>query len=129
MNRRGQSWSMDIVLAVVIFGFIAVTLTSFALLDRPDIQTLQQDAQQISSELGQSFSQCDGRQVFRGNALDANATECLFEQNYTDLKQQFRTQENFCIYLEDQNGRIIQVAGKNSIGSDEVNVSGVPCGQ
>lgn len=120
---------MDVVLAVVIFGFISVTFTSFALLDQPDVQRLQQNAQKVTTELSQPLSQCGGVSILTDNALDQEGTDCLYQQDYQEIKQQFNIEEDFCMYLEDEDGNIVQVAGKNGFGSDEVNISGAPCGQ
>lgn len=133
MKRRAQSYSMDIVLAVVIFGFLAVTFTSFTLLDRPNIASLQQEAQQVSFSLENPIIVCDNAPVLSEGSLDRNTTSCLFNQSYPQLKELFNTRGDFCIYLENQDGQLIPIrinetTNKYTIGSPEVNVSGIPCG-
>ena len=132
MKRFGQSWSMDVVLAVVVFGFIAVTFTSFALIDRPEIGSLEQESQRVSNELTKPFGTCEA--VLQEGVVNDRAAACLFNENYETVRRAFRSAENFCMYLEDADGRIIPVrvnetSVKSSFGSSDITVGGAPCGQ
>lgn len=127
MNKRGQSWSIDIVLAVVIFGFIAVSITSFALLDEPESERLQQEAQLVDSRLETQLAGCNA--TVSQSTINQDGLECLFGLNYSDIRSEIRTSGDFCIFLEDEEGRIITIRNKTGIGGDELLVGGKPCGQ
>ncbi len=134
MKRFGQSWSMDVVLAVVVFGFITVTFTSFALLDSSNVDALEREAQLVAGGLANPLMMCNDLPVLRDGSLDQNTTACLFGQDYEDLQQLFQTSQDFCMYLEDQDGNVIPVrlndgTTQRSIGSPDVIVGGLPCGQ
>ena len=132
-GRQAQSWSMDVVLAVVIFGFISVAFTSFALLERPDVSSLQREAQQVSNSLSSPLALCNNFPVLEGGTMQRNATICLFNQSYDDLRAAFRTRQNFCIFLEDSNGQLIPIRvnsthNRYTVGSNQVTVGGQRCG-
>lgn len=133
MRRQAQSWSMDVVLAVVIFGFITVTLTSFALLERPDVQSLQRDAQQIGSSLANPLAFCSSEPMLRAGSLDGSVTQCLFNTSYDVLRTDLLAREDFCMFLEDEDGRLVPVRLDNgtrvyTVGSEEVQIDGRNCG-
>ena len=124
---------MDVVLAVVIFGFITVTLTSFALLERPDVQSLQRDAQQVGSSLANPIAICDSLPMLRAGSLDTSVTQCLFNESYDTVRATLRSRENFCMFLEDDQGRLVPVrlqdgTVKYTVGSGDVQISGRSCG-
>jgi hypothetical protein len=127
MNKRGQTWSMDIVLAVVIFGFISVSITSFALLDEPDTDSLQRTAQSVDSRLDSPFIGCNA--TISNGVIDKSAIECLSDKSYADVKKEINADGNFCIFLEDEEGKIIPIKNKTGIGGEEITVGGKPCGQ
>lgn len=124
--RRGQSWSMDVVLGVVIFGFLAVVFTSFALLQRPDVETLQENAERVGLSM-----QLDGPcgAVLGNDSVEQQNLQCWYDLDYEQVKKQQRLRGDFCVYLEDDRGQIILVDNMSGWGSGELLVGGVPCGQ
>ncbi len=127
MQRRAQSWSTDVVLGVVIFGFVVVAFTSFALLQKPSVQQLQGNAERVMNELQQS----QGAQppVLNNTSLDNQSLAQLYASgNYQTIRDQLKIKGNFCIYVEDQSGQVVSVAGRNGWGSNELLIGGKPCG-
>lgn len=130
MDRCGQSWSIDVVLGVVIFGFVAVTFSSFMLLDRPDIDDLQIGAERVSLALEDSPN-CGT--VLANNTIVNESLSCLYAQDYESLRESLRLRGDFCVYLEDDMGRLIRINSsdnltRNGWGSSELIVGGQPCG-
>jgi len=55
--------------------------------------------------------------------------EELFEEDYYLLKKKLRVKNEFCIFLEDEDGNIIYITQDHpGMGSDKINISDVPCG-
>lgn len=119
---------MDVVLAVIVFAAITVAITVFALFDEPETRTLEQNAQVISSYL--SANQIAGCEVaISQGVLSDDAMSCLFAAEYERLKEEMNLQGDFCIHLEDEDGRIIPVNDARGVGSSSILISGIPCGQ
>lgn len=123
--RRGQSYSVDVVLAIVIFGFVSVAITSFALLSQPDVDKLQNSASRVVNELEGTYLDCGI--VLENSSIDNESIACLFNKSYEDFKEAYDIEHNFCIYLEDEKGQILKIQGKNGWGSAELRVGGDPC--
>ena len=83
MNKRGQSWSIDVVLAIVIFGFIAIAFTSFALLSQPDIEELQNSAERVTIDLESSVGACNP--VIVNDTIDNNSIMNMFNLIFADF--------------------------------------------
>jgi len=53
----------------------------------------------------------------------------LLTENYDNLRGLYGAQYDFCIYFEDQNGKLIMINEDSAgLGDPSVNVSGLPCG-
>lgn len=124
---------MDLVIAVVIFGFIAVIFYSLLLIQqKPSVEELQARAQDLNVLLEAGVGPCGS--IIDGQSVTPDKLQCLFSLDYASTKTQLRVQGDFCIYLEDDNGKIY-IVGNNTIGnktgfgSDTLIVGGTPCGQ
>lgn len=121
---------MDIALAVIIFivtFFIIYGIITNKTTD--DISSLRQEAERVSKE---ATSQSSSLSIVNGKALNETKMQNLLEQNYSDIKKKIRIENEFCIYFEDEEGNLINftdVLGDSAsgIGSQEINISGVPC--
>jgi len=121
---------MDIALAVIIFivtFFIIYSIITNKTTD--DLSSLRQEAERVSKE---ATSQSSSLSIVNGKALNETKMQNLLEQNYSDIKKKIRIENEFCIYFEDEEGNLINftdVLGDSAsgIGSQEINISGVPC--
>lgn len=127
MNQKAQSWSIDLVLAVVIFGFIAVSITSFALLNEPDVDMLQREAQLIDSRLDVNVASCNA--TIQDGKINSTNIDCLYNLNYEDIKESFRVRGDFCIFIEDEEGSVILISNQTSVGKETLRIGGIPCNQ
>lgn len=72
--------------------------------------------------------------LIEGNKINMSKIEDLYlNGNYKELKKELGITDEFCIVLEDSNGRIITIedAGNNyyyGFGNSDINISGCPCG-
>lgn len=124
--KKSQSWSIDIILAVVLF--MGAFFLFYAILgDDPATmaKNLKNDAsliiKQVSSE-GLSSNILDRQQV---NISKLNELKNL---TYAELKSMLRVEGDFCIYLEDDKGYVVIVNNSyKGIGSPNINISNTPC--
>lgn len=143
MGARGQSWSMDLIIGVVIFllaiGVIYAVLTSKA---KEDITPLRIESEVVATKLTNSEStQTNELNVIKNNQLDIDKLSALTvkvqtPEGYEALKAQLGIKNNFCIVLLDERGNVVYLTdatGKNYTGigpsDNNFNISGIPCGQ
>ena len=128
MLKKSQSWSVDVILAVILFMgsfFLFYGLLS----EGPEekAKNLRNDAsvvmKQVSSE-GVPVNFLYRQQV---NASRMNELKNL---SYGELKEMFRVEGDFCIYLEDESGYVLIINNNyKGIGSPNINISNTPCNE
>jgi len=128
--ERGQVWSVDVLLALIIFiSVILIFYTTMVVRHKPGIETLGDQAAELKIELEQNnelaFIREDVVDEERFNAFVNNVT-----QNYSAIKKKLGIKGDFCIFYEDAEGNIVVVSNnKTSIGNPEVYITdGTPCG-
>lgn len=136
MEKRGhgQSWSLDIILAFVIFMLIVgIFYIMLSKNNKPDIADIQVEASVLSSNLDSSTGIDTKLKIINDGALDKQKLIELYESQYDTIKNQFGITGDFCIYIVDQNGNIVTVNTttgdlKNGFGNGELVINGVQCG-
>lgn len=126
--ERGQVWSVDVLLAVVIF--IAVILVFYVTMtakQKPGLKDLEIEAVDLKIELEKNpefgFIVEDEVDSERFQAFIDNAT-----YNYTALKEKLGIKGDFCLFYEDSNGNLILIGNRTGIGASAVSIGGYPCG-
>lgn len=124
---------MDLVIAVVVFGFIAVVFYSLLTIQqRPSVDELQVNAQLIGSKLSAGVAGCGP--ISEGQPITNEQLECLYELSPTALQQALGVPGEFCIYVEDNDGTVLVVQNESGhawtgTGDSALIVGGQPCGQ
>ena len=125
---------MDLVIAVVIFGFIAVIFYSLIILEQqPNAEDLLRIAEDINVQLEQGVLGCGP--IIQNQTLTNQQIQCLYNLTYSQVKQQLGVSpnSNFCIYIQDSSGNLYVVdngtSNKTGFGDPAINISGKPCGQ
>ena len=124
-HKKSQTWSMDIMLAVVIF--IGAIFVVYSILSGSKADTagkLEEDAALVLDNLASEdfeISVVDGVELNEAKLLG------LLNEEYPDLKQKIRAGSDFCIFLEDEEGKLVYISNKPGIGSDKIKVSDQPC--
>lgn len=126
MKIKGQAWSMDITLAVVIFivsffVIYAITSSKTSINQAPD---MKKEAERLSQEVITEGSDLD---IIDDGELNKTKVIELIQKNYSWLKEKLRTDYEFCFYFEDQNGTLIKINDTTGVGSPYINVSGFNC--
>lgn len=108
---KAQSWSIDVALGVLVFivaFFIVYALSG----SNPNekASSLKQDASVVIKQVSSQQELND-----------------LKSSSYKDLKQKFKVDGDFCIYLEDEKGNLIPMGNQRGIGSSDITLAGLPC--
>ena len=135
MEKRGhgQSWSLDIILAFVIFMLIVgIFYTLLSNNKKPTIGDVQIEATTLSGALDASSGVNSKLAIIKDGTVDRTKVSDLYGENYVDLKTQFGIKGDFCIYMIDQYGNLIAVDTgaelKNGFGNGNLTINGNPCG-
>jgi hypothetical protein len=132
---QGQSWSLDIILAFVVFVLIIGIFYALVNNNKKDqTQDLTLESNTIASNLDSANGQTGSNLTIidKGNVDDAKLKE-LYGSDYNNIKRQLGIKGEFCIYLIDQNGMLIAInssSGKQigSFGNGNYTVNDNPCG-
>ena len=64
-----------------------------------------------------------------GNTIHEEKLEEIVEMDYKELKENLNVENDFCVYFEDEDGNLVEIKGVKAIGSEIIEINGVPCGQ
>jgi hypothetical protein len=130
---RGQSWSLDIILAFVVF--VLVIGIFYALLgnnkeDKTEDLTIE--SKTVISNLDSSNGQNNNLTIITDGEISDEELVILYESDYDQVKKELGIRGEFCVYLVDQYGNLVTTetaAGQvGSFGSSDFDVNGKPCG-
>jgi hypothetical protein len=123
---------MDLVFGVLIFMLaVGVIYALFMSKDRDTTTPLRIESEVIAVKL----SNDPLLRVTEENQLNIQKLNNLTTLGYEQLRTQLGVKNEFCIYLEDEQGNVVYIInGTNKYtgigsGSAELNISGTPCGQ
>jgi len=123
--KKSQIWSIDIMLAIVVFiGAIFVAYSILSGSKGSAAKDLEQDANKVLSSIASEDSEVS---IVNGVELDETKLQQLLGEDYNAIKEKIRAGSDFCIFLEDEEGNIVYISNKPGIGSDKIEISGVPC--
>ena len=131
---QGQSWSMDIILAFVVFVLIIGIFYALLSHNKKDKTTdLALESSTVVSNLDLANGQNTNLTIIQGGNIDTLKLGELYKSDYLSIKKQLGIKGDFCIYVVDQYGNLITVndSGSTYIGSfgnGNYTVNGQPCG-
>jgi len=131
MKRKGQAWSVDLILGLLVFVLILITFYSLISGNR-------------ESKIVEFSDKADvlANRLFEEGLVNPDTGEFneekflkLAEEDYDGLKERLGIVGDFCIFVEtNQNPPQIKYilnesgVGWTSIGSDDLNISDINCG-
>lgn len=121
---------MDVTLAVIIFiAAFFVIYTIAANRTASSIDDLAREAERISKEAASENSSIS---LVEDSQLNQVKIEDLIGQDYDEIKKKLRVENEFCIYVEDEEGNLIflnksETENVTGIGSPNINISGIAC--
>lgn len=119
MMKRGQTFSTDALVAVVIFilaGMLLFYLIGPAAKNKIS-DKLQLEAQKLPGILSAN----------QGKKVDETKLAEILLLSYENVKTLVGMDSDFCIYFEDDHGNIVPAGNKIGIGSPLANFSGKAC--
>ena len=127
-GKKSQAWSVDVILAVVIFMgsfFLYYTITNSN--QGSDVAGLKADANSVIKRVSNEGGSLS---IVSNQEVNISKIGELKNLDYDELKSQLRVDGDFCIYIEDEKGNLVMInESYRGIGSPNINISGVPCSQ
>lgn len=125
--KKSQAWSIDVMLAIVIF--ITTIVLFFVFLSpaqKSNVGELQDEASIVLRDIESADSDLG---IVDGTIVNETKLQELLGKDYQAIKKSLRIKNDFCIYFEDENGNVINIdATHTGVGSDTITVSDIPCG-
>jgi hypothetical protein len=132
--ERAQIWSIDVLLATVIF--ISIMIIFYVTIhtgSKPTIEDLQAEAAYLKTE----FEQNRDYSFITEDQINSTKFEQFVDATtlkYEDVKDDLGIKGDFCIYLEDENGNLVIIrnstgANLTGVGNENINISGTLCGK
>jgi hypothetical protein len=118
-GKRAQTWSVDLVLGVVIFLLIIVIIYSLIASRDTNNSQLRDDADKIYLYLNENDNNRNLPNVVNGSTLSEEELTKLYRMDYNELKQTLGITSDFCIIVVTDNNALVNVSGKSSIGNGE----------
>jgi hypothetical protein len=139
LKKRGQTWSFDLVIAVILF--IVVIAVFYAFLANRNTssgaQEQQDYAKAVSTQLVCDAAQSGSYCFIEEGAVNESKLETLSSFNYEDIRSDMGIQGDFCIYMvvvdDDGTERIVPFSDSEGhdytgIGSSDYELSeSTPC--
>ena len=113
--KKSQTWSMDLMIAMVIFiGVIFVFYIILSTNGDNKIRELKDDALIVAENINIT--------------KNISQIEELLGEDYSELKKKLRVKNEFCIFLEDEEGNVIYLSqDRPGMGSGKIKISEVKC--
>jgi uncharacterized protein (UPF0333 family) len=120
-NKKGQTWSFDLIMAVVLF--IVIVAIFYAFLSSNNTSSSTNDLQSSAKSVGYYFN-CDVSDYSRcfivGGEVDQKKLNDLIQfikssqNSYSSLKKELGVSGDFCVYFRDKNGYLVPIPYNNS---------------
>jgi hypothetical protein len=127
---------MDLVIGVLVFMVtIGIIFSLLGNREKTDTAPLRIESEVVATKLTSDAA----LHVAQDNQLEMDKLTSLAQlanTNYETLKKEFGIKNEFCVYLQDDEGKLVYIDGPGGekytgigSGSLELNISGIPCGK
>lgn len=114
-SKVGQSWSIDLIIGVIIFMLIVAIFYAFITARaKPEFEELQEDARSVVAKVETSPDDTFG--LIKNGEIDQVRLQELCDMPYEQVKIELGIESDVCIFLEDQNGNVIPCGTGNKTG-------------
>jgi len=122
MKNKAQTWSFDLIVAVVLFVVVIGLFYGFMIKDQNEsTDKLLDETKLITYKLDCTHSENQDNCVLdSGNTLNETKLIDLYDSSYEGIKSQFGLESEFCIYVRDLNGNLIPINSKTGFGSSDL---------
>jgi|GEM_PF-4204923 len=142
ISKKSQTWSFDLLLGLTAFMVVFIMIYGYITYSTrvSDAEILKRDSQLILASVEAQNNQIgfiENNQVIQERLFSVSDTE-----GFEKLKSSIGARNNFCIFLEDEDGKLLNMRGEPAdIEADQVGIgdgsldnnvnlkiNGVPCG-
>lgn len=120
-NTKGQTWSFDLIVAIILFIVVVTLFYTFLSGDKVGNKTtsLESDVKTITTQLNCDINN-DGVCIIKKGRIDSDKVTDLTKENYEDIKVKLGITGDFCIYLKDSTGALVEMNNLSGIGNGEL---------
>jgi len=119
-KKKGQAWSLDLIIGVVLFLLILVVVYSLLSSKPTQNNELRSDADKIFTKMDAINNPSQNLpKVIQGNSLSEVELAKLYGLSYDELKAGMGVTGEFCIVVVDDFDSIIEINNSYSVGSGE----------
>ncbi|MCD6464254.1 hypothetical protein J7L02_01890 [Candidatus Woesearchaeota archaeon] len=133
-HRKGQNFTVDLLIAVVIF-FVVISIFYGLSVKRSPLDKEAVLTQEARTAITALVSSTDVGLITDSGQVNQTVLQSLYNLDLEDLKKFFSTDKDFCIVLRGPNNQIIPIPNpdnpnykKIGLGSPKFNISNCQCG-
>jgi hypothetical protein len=122
VKRSGQNWTVDLLVAVVIFLSVSIFFYSAARQNLAQDTSFDNSADNIVNRLDAANYPANYNQTstpINGYSLTESELETFYSEDYATIKQRLGVQKDFCILIVRPDGAIVRI---NASGTDKYSV-------
>ena len=129
MTSKGQTVSMDVLIAIAIFIIVVALFISVGSDIFTEEKSLNLEKEANSFLEGTSALREEKLPLLEGNQIDEDVlVELATTQAYYDIKRELGLRADFCVYFEDETGSILRINETAfGVGTSEVSINGNSC--
>lgn len=126
MKKRGQGWSLDAIVAVIIFVVLIIVVLWFMTfaVKNNRLEALKSEGESIPEIL-------EGDEPFGfivGKRIDKERLAEFSKLPYEEIRKQLGIKADFCIHLQDEDGNLINISpDRAAIGSGKARIGNFAC--
>ncbi|MGE0792853.1 MAG: hypothetical protein AB7V77_01580 [Candidatus Woesearchaeota archaeon] len=133
LNKRGQTWSFDLIVAVVLFAVVIGLFYGFMTKDKtnPSENKLQQETEVLVYSFDCNNKDTEEICFLEDGVINEDKLITIYEKDYDELKSQLKIDGEFCVYIRDLKGNLIPINNLTGFGSSDLTLtaSGLKCSE
>lgn len=121
--KKGQSFSMDIMIAVGVFVLAFIAFYFFISAPPKEVKTATLTEEGELAVKAITESETSNISFISDNTIDEAKLQEVASKDYAELKHDLGLVSDFCIHFEDEKGNLINISDVATIGSQDINIT------
>ena len=109
-QKSKPNFKIDEIVLVLIIAIMAMVVSTYNKSNEPNVMEAEKITAMVLDEHDVSFA--------NNGIVDNNKLKEIQNMRYTDFKNSLKVKNDFCIYIEGQNGNIILAKGSSKLNKD-----------
>jgi len=124
---KSQSWSLDVIIAVVVF--VGAFLLFFSAVQNDEDTKLEDAKKEVIYILAAIKSEDSAYSIMKNDEVkDEELFKLTENPDFQALKENLGVKNDFCIFFEDANGDVLLINGSvYGVGSPNIQIAGQQC--